>query len=104
MVQSFMTSGSLTWCAELNEGPDRSDMAPFPEENIIMTVCEGPPLDEEVPHVQPRPQDPNSLWLGPRELKYVTTQVLFPVVIRPGILWPQICYPAAQILNRFNKF
>jgi hypothetical protein len=29
-----------------------------------------------VPHVQPRPQDPISPWLGPRGLKGVTTQVL----------------------------
>jgi hypothetical protein len=44
MMQSFMTSGSLTWGAKPNEGPDGSDTAPFPEENAIMTVCEGRPL------------------------------------------------------------
>jgi hypothetical protein len=30
MMRNFMTSGSLTWGAELYEGPNRSDMMPFP--------------------------------------------------------------------------
>jgi hypothetical protein len=38
MMRSFMTSGSLTWGAELNEGLDGSDMMPFIEENVIMIV------------------------------------------------------------------
>jgi hypothetical protein len=38
---SFMTSGSLTWDAELDEGPDRSDMTPFPEEKAIKTIYGG---------------------------------------------------------------
>jgi hypothetical protein len=45
MMRSFMTSGSITWGAELDEGPDGSDMTPFPEKNVIMTVYERhPPL------------------------------------------------------------
>jgi hypothetical protein len=43
MMRSFMTLGSLTWGAELNKGPDKSNTAPFPEENAIMTVFEGRP-------------------------------------------------------------
>jgi hypothetical protein len=44
MMRSFMTSGSLTWGAIPDEGPDGSDTAPFPEENAVMTVFEGRPL------------------------------------------------------------
>jgi hypothetical protein len=40
MMMSFMTSGSLTWAAELIEGPDGSNMTPFPEENVVMMVYE----------------------------------------------------------------
>jgi hypothetical protein len=32
MMRSFMTSGSLTWGAELDEGLNGSDTTPFPEE------------------------------------------------------------------------
>jgi hypothetical protein len=38
MMRSFMTSGSLTWGAELDEVPDSSDMMLFPEENAVITV------------------------------------------------------------------
>jgi hypothetical protein len=38
MMRIFMTSGSLTWGEELNEGPDRSDTTPFPEEKAIMSA------------------------------------------------------------------
>jgi hypothetical protein len=41
MMQSFMTSGSLTWGADPDEGPHGSDATPFPKENTIMTVLEG---------------------------------------------------------------
>jgi hypothetical protein len=44
MMRSFMTSGSLTWSTKPNEGPDRSDAAPFPKENAIMMVFGGHPL------------------------------------------------------------
>jgi hypothetical protein len=43
MMRSFMTSGSLTWGAELNKGPNGSDMTPLPEENAVMTVYGGRP-------------------------------------------------------------
>jgi hypothetical protein len=43
MMRSFMTSGSLTWEAEPDEGPEGSDAMPFPEENAIMTILEGCP-------------------------------------------------------------
>jgi hypothetical protein len=43
MMQSFITSGSLTWGAELDEGTDGSDIALFPEKNATMTVFEGRP-------------------------------------------------------------
>jgi hypothetical protein len=38
MMRIFMTSGSLTWGEELDEGPDRSDTTPFPEEKVIMSA------------------------------------------------------------------
>jgi hypothetical protein len=45
MMRSFMTLGSLTWGAELDEGSDRSDTVPFLKENAIMAVYWGrPPL------------------------------------------------------------
>jgi hypothetical protein len=43
MMRSFMTSGSLTWGAELDKGPDKSDTMPFPEENAVMMVYGGHP-------------------------------------------------------------
>jgi hypothetical protein len=43
MMRSFMTSGSLTWGAELDKGPDGSDTTPFLEENTIMMVYRGCP-------------------------------------------------------------
>jgi hypothetical protein len=43
MMRSFMTSGSLTWGAELNKGPNGSDMMPLPKENAVMTVYGGRP-------------------------------------------------------------
>jgi hypothetical protein len=43
MMRSFMTLGSLTWGAELDEGSNGSDTMPFPEENIVMTVYRGRP-------------------------------------------------------------
>jgi hypothetical protein len=41
MMRSFMTSGSLTWGAELDKGPNWSDTALFPEENAVMEVYRG---------------------------------------------------------------
>jgi hypothetical protein len=41
MMRSFVTSGSLTWGAELDEGPEWSETSPFPRENAIMTVYGG---------------------------------------------------------------
>jgi hypothetical protein len=41
MMQTFMTSGSLTWGTELDKGPDGSDTTSCPEENDIMTVFGG---------------------------------------------------------------
>jgi hypothetical protein len=38
MMRSFMTTGSLTCSAELNEGPDGSDTLSFPKVNAVMTV------------------------------------------------------------------
>jgi hypothetical protein len=43
MMRSFMTSGSLNWAAELDEGPNGSDATPFPRENAILTVYKGHP-------------------------------------------------------------
>jgi hypothetical protein len=52
MMRSFMTSGSLTWEAEPDEGPEGSDAMPFPEENAVMMILEGcPPPIGEAPHV-----------------------------------------------------
>jgi hypothetical protein len=45
MMRSFMTSRSLTWGAELDEGPDRRYTMPSLEENVVMMVYGGhPPL------------------------------------------------------------
>jgi hypothetical protein len=44
MMWSFMTSGSLTWGAKPNRGPDGSDTAPLPKENTVMTILGGRPL------------------------------------------------------------
>jgi hypothetical protein len=41
VMRSFMTSGSLTWCAELDENPGGSDTTPFPGENALMAVYGG---------------------------------------------------------------
>jgi hypothetical protein len=38
MMRSFMTSGSLTWGAELDEDLGGSDIMSFPIENAVMTV------------------------------------------------------------------
>jgi hypothetical protein len=43
MMRSFMTSGPLTWGAELDEGSDRSNTMPFPRENAVLTVYRGCP-------------------------------------------------------------
>jgi hypothetical protein len=52
-----MTSRYLTWGAELNEGPDRGDMMPFPGENVARAVYRGhPPLGRHrVSNLSPRP-------------------------------------------------
>jgi hypothetical protein len=44
MIRSFMTSRSLTWGTELDEGLDGSDTTPFPEKNTIVMVYRGCPL------------------------------------------------------------
>jgi hypothetical protein len=72
MMRSFMTSGSLTWGAELDKGPNWSDATPFPKENAVMEVYRGRTPIGKTPHVQPKPQDPNSWRLGPRGLEGVT--------------------------------
>jgi hypothetical protein len=38
MMRSFVTSGTLTYGAELDEGSDGSDTTPFPGENVVLTV------------------------------------------------------------------
>jgi hypothetical protein len=43
MMRSFMTLRSLALGAELDEGLDGSDTTPFPKENAVMTIYEGPP-------------------------------------------------------------
>jgi hypothetical protein len=43
MMRSFMTSESLTWGTESDEGPDRSDAALFPKENAVIMVFGGRP-------------------------------------------------------------
>jgi hypothetical protein len=41
MMRSFTTLASLTWGAELDEGPDGSDTTPFPGENAVLMVYGG---------------------------------------------------------------
>jgi hypothetical protein len=85
----------------LDEGLDGSDTASFPEENAGMTVCEGhppPPLIREALHVQPRPQDPNSLRLRPRWLKSITTQVSHHLNKNINI-YIAICYISSKLID-----
>jgi hypothetical protein len=42
-MRSFMTSGSLTWGAKLDDGLDESNTTAFPEENAIRMAYEGRP-------------------------------------------------------------
>jgi hypothetical protein len=51
MKRSLMTSGSITWGVELNEGPNGSVMTLFSEENVIMMVYGGRPPVGEAPRV-----------------------------------------------------
>jgi hypothetical protein len=73
-MRSFMTSVSLTWGVELDEGPDGSHTMPFHEENAVMMVYGGRPLSGRRRMSSPT-QGPNSLWLRTRGLRGVTTQV-----------------------------
>jgi hypothetical protein len=41
MMRSFMTSGSLTWGVEHDEGPDGSSTTSFPKENALMMIYGG---------------------------------------------------------------
>jgi hypothetical protein len=43
MMRSFMTSASLAWGAELNDGLYGSGTTPFPKENPFMIVYGGRP-------------------------------------------------------------
>jgi hypothetical protein len=43
MMRSIMTSGSLTWGAEHDEGPDVSNTMSFPKGNAVMMVHGGLP-------------------------------------------------------------
>jgi hypothetical protein len=56
MMRSFMTSRSLSWGVELDEGPDGSDTMPFNGENVVLTVYGGcPPLGRRrVSNISPR--------------------------------------------------
>jgi hypothetical protein len=38
MMRNFMSSGSLTWFAKLDEGLDGCDTASFTKENVVMMV------------------------------------------------------------------
>jgi hypothetical protein len=51
MMRGFMTSGSLTWGAEHDEGPNWSDTMLFPEETAIVMVYGGHPPFREEPRV-----------------------------------------------------
>jgi hypothetical protein len=56
MMRSFMTLGSLTWVAELDEDPGRSDTTPFLRENAVMTVHGGrqPPGKRRMSDLSPK--------------------------------------------------
>jgi hypothetical protein len=59
-----MTSWTLTWGVELDEGPNESDKSSFPEENIAVTVYGGRPPIREAPHVWPKPRTPTRYGWG----------------------------------------
>jgi hypothetical protein len=50
MMRTFMTSRSLTWGAELDEGPDGSNTTSFPEESTIMIIYRGRPPPQSGRH------------------------------------------------------
>jgi hypothetical protein len=65
MMRSFMTSGSLTWGVELDEGMNGSDTTPFSEENTIMIVYGGCPPPSRRHHVSRlRPRAPTHCGWG----------------------------------------
>jgi hypothetical protein len=43
MMKNFMALGSFTQGMELNEVPNEGDMMPFPREDAVMTIYDGPP-------------------------------------------------------------
>jgi hypothetical protein len=96
MMQSFMTSGSLTWGTDLNEGHARSDMVPFPKENASMIVFEGCSHWIGACHVQPRPQDPNSRLLGPWQLMGVMTHTFLHMLLH-------MCQEAKQKIGKEKR-
>jgi hypothetical protein len=69
-----MTSGPLTWGADLDKDPGGSDMTPFPMENAVTTVCGGwPPLGRHrMSNLSPRTQ---LVVVGGMGLRGVTAQV-----------------------------
>jgi hypothetical protein len=42
-MKNFMALGSFTQGMELNEVPNEGDMMPFPREDAVMTIYDGPP-------------------------------------------------------------
>jgi hypothetical protein len=44
MMNNFMTSGSLTRDKELEEDSGKSDVTPFPRNDMVKMVCGGRPL------------------------------------------------------------
>jgi hypothetical protein len=64
MMRCFMTSGSITWSAKLNEGSNGSDTTSFPKENVIMMVYGGCPPSGR--HCMPilSPKDPTHCGWG----------------------------------------
>jgi hypothetical protein len=43
MMRRFITSGTLTWIAELDKGPNGRDTTLFPEGNTVIMVYGGHP-------------------------------------------------------------
>jgi hypothetical protein len=43
MMKNFMALGSFTQGVELNEVPNEGDMMPFPREDAVMMIYDGPP-------------------------------------------------------------
>jgi hypothetical protein len=56
LMKSFMTTGSLSWGMEIDKAPAEGDAAPFPREDVIMTIFRRHPSLEKRRRFDPSTQ------------------------------------------------